>query len=29
MEFATFKQVPKSVAEEIIKTFQAEKQKSK
>jgi elongation factor G len=28
MEFATFKQVPKSVAEEIIKTFQAEKQKS-
>jgi elongation factor G len=29
MEFATFKQVPKSVAEEIIKTFEAEKQKSK
>ena len=29
MEFATFRQVPKSVAEEIIKTFQAEKQKSK
>ncbi len=29
MEFATFKQVPKSVAEEIIKTFQAEKQKPK
>jgi len=28
MEFATFKQVPKSVAEEIIKSFQAEKQKS-
>jgi elongation factor G len=28
MEFATFKQVPKSVSEEIIKTFQAEKQKS-
>ena len=28
MEFATFKQVPKSVAEEIVKTFQAEKQKS-
>jgi elongation factor G len=29
MEFATFKQVPKSVAEEIIKKFEAEKQKSK
>ena len=29
MEFATFKQVPKSVSEEIIKTFEAEKQKSK
>jgi elongation factor G len=28
MEFATFKQVPKSVSEEIIKTFQAEKQKA-
>jgi elongation factor G len=28
MEFATFKQVPKSVAEEIIKAFEAEKQKS-
>ena len=29
MEFATYKQVPKSVAEEIIKKFEAEKQKSK
>ena len=29
MEFATFKQVPKSVSEEIIKKFEAEKQKSK
>jgi elongation factor G len=28
MEFATYKQVPKSVSEEIIKAFQAEKQKS-
>jgi elongation factor G len=28
MEFATYKQVPKSVSEEIIKKFQAEKQKS-
>ena len=28
MEFATYKQVPKSVAEEIIKKFQEEKQKS-
>jgi len=29
MEFATYKQVPKSVSEEIIKKFQDEKQKSK
>ena len=29
MEFATYKQVPKSVAEEIIKKFETEKQKSK
>jgi len=29
MEFATYKQVPKSIAEEIIKKFQEEKQKSK
>jgi elongation factor G len=29
MEFATYKQVPKSVSEEIIKKFQEEKQKSK
>ena len=29
MEFATYKQVPKSVAEEIVKKFQEEKQKSK
>jgi elongation factor G len=29
MEFATFKQVPKSVAEEIIKKFEAEKKDSK
>jgi len=29
MEFATYKQVPKSVADEIIKKFEAEKQKSK
>jgi len=28
MEFATYRQVPKSVSEEIIKKFQAEKQKS-
>ncbi len=28
MEFATYKQVPKSVSEEIIKKFQAEKEKS-
>ena len=28
MEFATYKQVPKSVSEEIIKAYQAEKQKS-
>jgi len=28
MEFATYKQVPKSVAEEIVKKFQEEKQKS-
>jgi elongation factor G len=27
MEFATYKQVPKSVSEEIIKAFQAEKEK--
>ena len=28
MEFATFKQVPKSVSEEIVKAFEAEKQKT-